>query len=80
MRPPPPGQCVLVGDRDEVTLGRLGALVQQPREAAETLRQMGDLDPDLAPRAAAEIIETYRLSRDYKKASEEADAANKTSP
>jgi tetratricopeptide (TPR) repeat protein len=41
---------------------------------------MGDLDPDLAPRASAEIIETYRLARDYKKATEEADAAAKKYP
>jgi tetratricopeptide (TPR) repeat protein len=74
--PPERGNRAKMLDR----LARLYRLNEQPKEAAETLRQMGDLDPDLAPRASAEIIETYRLARDYKKASEEADAATKKYP
>ena len=61
-------------------LARLYRLNEQPREAAASLRQMGELDSDLAPRAAAEIIEIYRLAKDFKKAAEEADAATRKYP
>jgi tetratricopeptide (TPR) repeat protein len=53
---------------------------EQPAEAAETFRQMGEMDPELGSRAAAQIIDTYRIAKEYKKATEEADAANKKYP
>ena len=52
----------------------------QTKEAVDTLRQIGDLDPDFAPRSTAEIIDTYRLAKDFKRAAEEADAAIKKYP
>ena len=41
---------------------------------------MAELDPDAAPRASAEIVETYRLAKDFPKAEAEADAASKKYP
>jgi tetratricopeptide (TPR) repeat protein len=64
-------------------LERLGFLYRsndQTEEAVQTLRQIADVDPDLASRVAVQVIETYRIGRDYKKAAEEADAANKKFP
>lgn len=53
---------------------------EQPKDAADTFRQMGDLDPDMASRAAAQVIDTYRTAKDYKKAMEEGDTAIKKYP
>jgi tetratricopeptide (TPR) repeat protein len=41
---------------------------------------MADMDPDLGARAAAQIIDTYRIAKDYTKATQEAEAANKKYP
>jgi len=46
----------------------------------DTFRQLAELDPDGAGRAEAEIVETYRESKDYSKAEAEADAAVKKLP
>jgi tetratricopeptide (TPR) repeat protein len=64
-------------------LDGLGGLYQKSEQytaAVETYRQMAELDPDAAPRAAAEVIETYRLAKDFAKAEAEADAASKKYP
>jgi tetratricopeptide (TPR) repeat protein len=59
-------------------LGGLYRTNNQTDQAVDTFRQMVTLDPDNAPRASAEIIDTYRLNRDYVKAQQEsADAAAK---
>lgn len=61
-----------------VLLERLALLYRnndQPVEAVDTFRAMSDLDSNLASRAAAQIVETYRGARDFKRAKEEADAA-----
>jgi predicted Zn-dependent protease len=64
-------------------LERLGLLYRQndqPTEAIAAFRQMAETDPETGSRAAAQIIETYRGARDYKKAVEEADAAKAKYP
>lgn len=53
---------------------------EQPHDAIDAFRQIGDLDKDMAPRAAAQIIDTYRLAKEYKKAEQEADSAIKQYP
>jgi tetratricopeptide (TPR) repeat protein len=62
-------------------LEELGGLYRtngQNDQAIDIFRQMITLDPDNAARASAEIIDTYRLSKDYAKAQQEsADAAAK---
>ncbi len=66
-----------------ILLERLGLLYRQndqPAEAVSTFRQMAEADPEIGARAAAQIIETYRGARDYKKAVEEADAAKAKYP
>jgi len=58
-------------------LERLGGMQRgagQHADAVATFRQMIDVDSDQAARATAQIVETYRFARDYKKAMEEADA------
>jgi tetratricopeptide (TPR) repeat protein len=64
-------------------LDELGALYrnnEQYDQAADTFRQMGVVDPDLAARAAGDVIDTYRLGKDYAKAQQESDAAIKKFP
>jgi tetratricopeptide (TPR) repeat protein len=70
------------GNRTQLLDG-LGGLYQKAEQypaAVETFRQIGDLDPDAAPRASAEIVETYRLAKDFAKAEAEAEAASKKYP
>ena len=64
-------------------LERLGTLYrgnEQYDEAVEAFRQISALDPDLTPRAEAQVIDTYRLSRNYAKAQQASDAAAKKYP
>jgi tetratricopeptide (TPR) repeat protein len=64
-------------------LERLGTLYRtknQYQPAIDAFRQMADLDPDTAPRAAVQVIETYRVAKDLKNARAEADAALKKFP
>ena len=61
-------------------LGELYRTIEQYTAAVETFRQMGELDPDSGARAAAEIVETYRLAKDFAKAETEAEAAAKKFP
>ena len=59
-------------------LERLGVLYRshdRTNEAVDTFKQIGELDPDLANRAAAQVVETLRQGRDYKRAEEESAAA-----
>ncbi|HUS08212.1 MAG TPA: tetratricopeptide repeat protein [Bryobacteraceae bacterium] len=53
---------------------------EQYSEAIETFRQVPEVDPELGGRAAAQIMDTYRAAKDFKKAAEEADAAAKKYP
>ena len=52
----------------------------QPKEAIETFRQEAEVDPDTGARTSAQIIDTLRMAKDFKKATEEADAAVKKYP
>jgi tetratricopeptide (TPR) repeat protein len=64
-------------------LERLGILqrkAEQYDEAVATFRQISALDPDLAPRAEAQVIDTYRAGRQLAKAQEASDAAAKKYP
>ncbi len=64
-------------------LERLGLMqrnAEKYEEAVATFRQIADLDPSLAPRASAQVVDTYRASRDYNKALQEADSAVKQYP
>lgn len=64
-------------------LERLGLLYRQNdqyTEAVSVFRELGELDQSLGGRSAAQVIDTYRQARDYKKAEEEADAAAKKYP
>jgi tetratricopeptide (TPR) repeat protein len=53
---------------------------EQYTKAIELFRQVAEVDPDLSPRASAQIIETYRAARDFVRAEQEADAAAKKYP
>jgi tetratricopeptide (TPR) repeat protein len=61
-------------------LGGLYQKTEQYTAAIETYHQMAELDPDTAPRASAEVVETYRLAKDFPKAEAEAAAASKKYP
>lgn len=66
-----------------VLLERMGLLYRQadqPNEAVAIFRQMGELDPDIAARVSAQVVETYRGAHDYKKAIAEADEARAKFP
>jgi tetratricopeptide (TPR) repeat protein len=70
------------GARAEM-LERLGVLYrtsEQYDQAVAAFRQISELDPDLAPRVEAQVIETYRLAKQYPKAQEASDAASKKYP
>ncbi len=66
-----------------VLLERLGGMYRQNEQfapAAEAFRQIGEMDPDLAARSAAQVVDTYRLAKDYPKAQQESQAAMKKYP
>lgn len=70
------------GYRGRMTL-QLGALYRENAQydpAVDSFREAATLDPDVAPEAEAEIIDTYRVAKNYSKAQEEADAALKKNP
>ncbi len=64
-------------------LERLGLLYrnhEQYKDAQETFRELSLLDPALASRSAAQIIDTHRQAKEFQRALEEADAALKKWP
>jgi tetratricopeptide (TPR) repeat protein len=61
-------------------LGFLYRLNDQPKEAVAVFGELGNLDAAFASQASAQIIDTWRLARDYTKATEEAEAAMKKWP
>lgn len=66
-----------------ILLERLGMLYranEQPEEAVAAFRQMATLDADLGARAAAQVIETYRSSKQFARAEQEAEAAYRQYP
>ncbi len=62
------------------TLGRLYQQNEQHSKAIETYRSIAELDPALAPRASAQVVEAYTHAREYQKAVDEADSALKKFP
>jgi tetratricopeptide (TPR) repeat protein len=70
------------GARAEM-LEQLGVLYrknEQYDQAVASFREISALDPDLTPRVEAQVIETYRIARNYPKAQETSDAASKKYP
>ena len=61
-------------------LGRLYRDAGQYPQAVDAFRQMAPLDTGMGPRAAVEMIETYRTAKDLANAQKEADAALKKYP
>jgi tetratricopeptide (TPR) repeat protein len=61
-------------------LGRLYENMEEYDQAVDTFRQLGALDPDVAPRAEAQIIDAYRTAKEYSKAQQESDTAAKKYP
>ena len=64
-------------------LDRLGIFYRaagQYPQAVEAFRQIAPLEPQRAPRAAVQIVETYRAAKDLETARKEADAALKKYP
>lgn len=53
---------------------------EQYGPAIDVYRQVGEVDPESAGRAQAEVVETYREAKDFQKAEAEADAAFKKYP
>ncbi len=56
-------------------LGFLYRSNEQYEKAVDAFRQVAQLDPDSAPRAEAQIVDTYRAARSFDKAVDEANAA-----
>ena len=61
-------------------LGFLYRSNEQFAPAVETFRQIGEVDPDAGGKAEAQIVETYRVAKDFSKAEQEADASLKKYP
>ena len=64
-------------------LDRLGSLYranQQYDQAVDCFRQVEALNPDLGGRSEAQVIETYRVAKDYAKAQQEGETAAKKYP
>ena len=64
-------------------LDRLGVFYRsagQFPQAVEAFRQIAPLEAQSAPRAAVQIVETYRAAKDFESARKEADAALKKYP
>lgn len=59
-------------------------LLERSREnwaaAEKAFRAMAEVDPPNASRASVQIVETYRVARDYRRALAESEAAHKKSP
>jgi tetratricopeptide (TPR) repeat protein len=75
------------GDADRTVrakmLEQLGVLYRQSEQyeqAAEAFREIAELDPDLGGRAEAQIIDTYRIAKDYNKAQQESESASTKYP
>jgi tetratricopeptide (TPR) repeat protein len=74
--PPEKANRVLLLER----LGVLCRAAEQYPQAVDTFEQIARLDPDSRPRVLAQVIDTYRLAKDFAKAEREADAAVKQFP
>ncbi|MEO7142623.1 MAG: tetratricopeptide repeat protein [Bryobacteraceae bacterium] len=66
-----------------VLVERLGLLYrsnEQYKEAVATFGELADLDPDSGARAAAQIVDTYRMAKDFTSAERESATAFKKYP
>jgi tetratricopeptide (TPR) repeat protein len=54
--------------------------MDQTDQAIDAYRQIADVDPTLAQRSSAQVIDTYRTGKEFAKAQQEADAAIKKWP
>ena len=61
-------------------LGLLYRSNEQYDKSVDAFRQIAALDPDLSARASAQVIDTYRLAKDYTKAQQESEDAAKKYP
>jgi tetratricopeptide (TPR) repeat protein len=61
-------------------LGRLYREAGKYSEAVDAFRQIPQIDPEAAPRASVQVIDTWRMAKDLNKAQEEAAAAAKKFP
>lgn len=61
-------------------LARLYQSSEQYDQAADAFRQIIGIDPDLGARVEAQIVNTYRIAKDFPKAQAEMDAASKKFP
>lgn len=64
-------------------LERLGLMYranERHQESVAAFNEIGELDPSLGARAAAQVIETYRAAKEFAKAERDADAAVKKFP
>ncbi len=61
-------------------LGLLYRSNDQYEKSVDAFRQIAVLDPDLSARAEAQVIDTYRLAKDYTKAQQESNDAAKRYP
>ncbi len=48
---------------------------EQYQQAVRVFRQIAELDSDMGPRVAAQVVDTFRQAKDYARAVEESDAA-----
>lgn len=70
------------GARAEM-LEQLGVLYrknEQYDQAVASFRKISELDPDLTPRVEAQVVDTYRLAKEYDKAQQASDTASKKYP
>jgi len=70
------GNRVLLLER----LGQMYRAAEQTDNAADTFKQIGDLDPEYAARAATQVADTYRQGKEFTKAQNAAEAALKKYP
>jgi tetratricopeptide (TPR) repeat protein len=61
-------------------LGMLQRTAERYDEAVETFQMLEDMDPSQGARSAAQIVETYRMARQFEKARETADIAYERFP
>ena len=56
-------------------LGILYRSADRTSDAVDTFRQIAVIDADLSPKVAAQIVDTYRLAKDFPKADKESESA-----
>jgi tetratricopeptide (TPR) repeat protein len=61
-------------------LGVLYRTNEQYDQAVDAFRRMGELDTALVPHADAQIVDTYRIARNFTKADQDSDASIKAYP